>query len=137
MLHVKNIKPLFTSIITTGNRFEEDYYERGIVVASKGDLKVWQTVLAIGSSVRDVQVGDKVMINVDNFAVKKYNKNSIQNDLDNNPTLTHHFNWVTMDDENGNPKDCLFLDNRDILYVFEGEEVEEKIQVPASKTIIV
>ncbi len=29
-------------------------------------------------------------------------KDSIQNDLDNNPKIKYNLNWVTMDDENGN-----------------------------------
>lgn len=137
MLHIKRIKPLFTSIVTTGDRFEEDMTSGGIIIARKGDLKLWQKVMAIGTSVRDIEVGDMVMINADHFAVKKYNKNSIQNDLDNNPVLDYRFNWVTIDDEDGEPQECLLLDNRDIQYVFEGEERKEVIQVPGKPKIIV
>lgn len=127
MLHIKKIKPLFTSIITTGDKFKENMTEGGIIVANKGDLKLWQTVIAVGDSVRSINVGDKVMINAANYAVKKYDKNSIQNDLDNNPTLTYQFNWVTMDDEHGNPQNYLLLNDRDILYTFEGEEEPDNI----------
>lgn len=122
MLHIKKIKPLFTSIVTTGDRYTEDCKEGGIVVSNKGDLKLYQKVLAVGPLVRDIKVGDTVMINAANYAVRKFTPNSVQNDMDNNPVLTYRFNWVTIDDNNGNPKDCLFLTDRDILYVFEGEE---------------
>lgn len=137
MLHIKKIKPLFTGLITTGDKFEEDYVENGIIVAKRGDLKLWQTVLATGSSLRDIKVGDKVMIDASHYAVKRYDKDSIQNDMDNNPTLRYMFNWVTMDDEEGEPQDCLLLQDRDILYVFEGEEKEEVIQVPPKMKLIV
>lgn len=137
MLRIKKIKPLFTSIVTTGDRFDKDFTDSGIIVAKKGDLKLWQKVVAVGTSVRDIKVGDTVMINIENYAVKRYNKDSLQNDLDNNPSLRYELNWVTVDDEEGNPKECLLLNDRDVLYVFEGEEKEDVIIVPENKTTII
>lgn len=136
MLHIKKIKPLFTTIVTTGDKFEKDMVSNGIIVAKAGDMKLWQKVLAVGPSVRGIEVGDMVMINADHFAVKKYNKNSIQNDLDNNPVLTYHFNWVTIDEEDGT-KECLLLEDRDVQYVFEGEEIEESLIVPGKPQLII
>ena len=136
MLHIKKIKPMFTNIITTGDRFEKDFTQGGLIVAKQGDLKVWQKLIAIGSSVRDINVGDMVMINIANYAVRKYSKDSIQNDLDNNPKIRYSLNWVTMDDEDGNSMDCLLLNDRDVLYSFEGEEKEEVIQIPEKKVIV-
>lgn len=136
MLHIKKIKPMFTNIITTGDKFEKDFTQGGLIVAKKGDLKVWQKVVAIGSSVRDINVGDMVMINIANYAVRKYSKDSIQNDLDNNPKIRYNLNWVTMDDENDNQMDCLLLNDRDVLYSFEGEEKDEIIKIPEKKVIV-
>lgn len=130
MLHIKKVKPLHNNIVTTAERFDKDIKEHGIIVSKKGDMKVWQTVLAVGNFIQEIKVGDKVMIDFRSYAVKKYDKNSLQNDLDNNPTLTYALNWVTMDDRNGNPQDCLLLTDRDIMYVFEGEEKEEVIELP-------
>lgn len=137
MLHIKKVKPLFTSVITTGDKFEEDMVEGGLIIARKGDLKLWQKVIAVGSCVRDIEVGDMVMINADNYAVRKYDKNSIQNDMDNNPSLGYKFNWVTIDDEKGNPQECLLLNDRDLLYAFEGEEKNESLITPGKPKIIV
>ena len=136
MLHIKKIKPLFTSIITTGDKYEKDVREQGIITARKGDLKLYQKVIAIGSSVRDIAVGDMVMINAANYAVRKYDKNSIQNDLDNNPTVSFNFNWVTIDDEEGTPMECLLLNDRDIIFVFEGEEKSDVLITPNKKIIM-
>jgi hypothetical protein len=135
MLHIKKVKPLFTSIITTGDKFEKDYVENGFVTANKGDLKLWQKVIAIGSLVRDIEVGDMVMINPAGYAKKKYNKNSLQNDLDNNPIITYEFPWVTIEEEEGVEKECLLLSDRDIQYVFEGEEKPDLI-IPGKKMLI-
>ena len=136
MLHIKKIKPLFTSIVTTGDKLEKDMIEKNIIIARKGDMKVWQKVIAVGPAVRDLEVGDMVMINVDNYALKRYSKDSRQNDMDNNPSLGYKFNWVTIDDAEGNPQECLLLNDRDILYSFEGEEIDEPLIGIGGKEII-
>lgn len=136
MLHIKKIKPLFNHLLLTADRFEKDVVESGIIVAKKGDLKLWQTVVAMGSTARDVKVGDKVMIIPEHFAVKKYNKNSVQNDLDNNPVLTYKFPFETMEDENGEPKDYLYISDNNIRYVFEGEEKDDSLILPAKKKML-
>ncbi len=137
MLHVTKIKPTFNHILTTADVFEKDMVSSGVIVAKQGDLKLWQTVVAIGSTARDVKVGDKVMIIPDHFAVKKYNKNSIQNDLDNNPVLSYNFPLETVDDEKGEPHDFLYLSDNDIRYVFEGEEKEESLIIPGKPKLII
>ena len=136
MLHIKAIKPLFTGILTTGCKYEEDMRENGIIVANKGDLKLYQTVIAVGPSVRDIKEGDQVMIDPSAYARRKYDKNSIQNDMNNNPIVEWHFPWVVVDDENGNPQDCLLINDRDIKFVFEGDEKNESIIVPNKGIIL-
>lgn len=138
MLHVTKIKPLFDHLLITADRFEKDMIHSGVILANKGDLKLWQTVVAVGSVVRDIKVGDKVMINPNDFAVKKYNKNSVQNDLDNNPVLTYNFPFETIDDEKGEPKDYLYISNRNVKYVFEGIEKDESLLIlPGNPKLIV
>lgn len=137
MLHVTKIKPLFDHLLITANRFEKDMVHSGVILANKGDLKLWQTVVAVGSVVRDIKVGDKVMINPNDFAVKKYNKNSVQNDLDNNPVLTYNFPFETIDDEKGEPKDYLYISDRNVKYVFEGIEKDESLILPGKPKLIV
>lgn len=137
MLHVTKIKPLFDHLLITADRFEKDMVHNGVILANKGDLKLWQTVVAVGSIVRDIKVGDKVMINPNDFAVKKYNKNSVQNDLDNNPVLTYNFPFETVDDEKGNPKDYLYISDRNVKYVFEGTEKDDSLILPRKTKLIV
>ena len=137
MLHVTKIKPLFDHLLITADRFEKDMIHSGVILANKGDLKLWQTVVAVGSVVRDIEVGDKVMINPNDFAVKKYNKNSVQNDLDNNPVLTYNFPFETIDDEKGEPKDYLYISDRNVKYVFEGMEKDESLILPGNPKLIV
>lgn len=137
MLHIHKIKPMFTSIVTTADKFEEDYTESGMILASKGDYKPWQTIISVGDSVRNLKAGDKVMVNLDNYVVRKYDKNSIQNDMDNNATIRYAFNYVDLYDDKGNAQECLLLNDRDIFYSFEGEEVEDNIVIPDKPKVIV
>ena len=136
MLHITKIKPLFNHILVTGDKFEKDMIVGGVIVAKKGDLKLWQTVVATGPTARDIKAGDKVMIIPDHFAVKKYNKNSVQNDLDNNPVLAYNFPFETVEDEKGEAKDCLYISDNDVRYVFEGEEKEDTLILPGKKKVI-
>lgn len=136
MLHITAIKPLFTSILTTGEKYDEDMRENGIIVANKGDLKLYQTVISIGSSVRDIKPGDKVMIDPSAYAKRKYDKNSIQNDMNNNPIIEWHLPWVIVDDDKGTPQECLLLNDRDVRFVFEGEEKKENIIIPDKPTLL-
>lgn len=138
MLKIKTIKPLFTSIVTTGDKFEKDVTVGGIIQQDqkKGDLKLYQKVLAVGSAVRDIKIGDMVMINPIAYVRKKYSKDSVQNDMDNNPTLSINIPTVPVTDEKGNTSDCLLLTDRDIQFVFEGEEVNESIIIPDKKKLI-
>lgn len=131
MINIKKIKPLFTTIITTGNKFDKDVYEKGIITSKKGDLKMWQTVLAIGESVRGIEVGDTVMIDSTHFAVRKYDPNSVKNDMGMNKITGYVFDWITVEG-----KECLKIDNRDVLFVCEVEEVEESPILQPDKKII-
>lgn len=137
MLHVTEIKPLFNHVLTTADKFDKDMVQSGVIVANKGDLKLWQKVVAVGSTVRDIKAGDMVMIIPDHFAVKKYNKNSVQNDLDNNPVLSYNFPFETIDDENGDPVDHLYISDNDVRYVFKGEEKEDSLIVPGKPKLFI
>lgn len=136
MLHITSIKPLFNHVLITADKFDKDMINNGVIIAGKGDLKLWQTVVAVGPTVRSIEVGDKVMIIPDHFAVKKYNKNSIQNDLDNNPVLTYNFPFETIDGENGESQEYLYVSDNDIRYAFDGEEKDDALITPGKPKLI-
>lgn len=137
MLHITKIKPVFNHLLITADKFDKDMIQAGVIIANKGDLKLWQKVIAIGSAVRDVKVGDMVMIDPMKYAVRKYNKNSVQNDLDNNPVLTYNFPFETIDDEKGEPQDCLYITEDAVKYAFEGKERDEALITPGKKQFII
>lgn len=132
MLKVKKIKPMFTSIITTMDKYEEDVRTVGGLIDTtkqQGGLKEYQTVLAIGESVRSLKVGDLVCVNPTRFAVKKHQAGSLKDGIvTDNPVVTYNFDVVEMDG-----KQCLLLQDRDIDFVI--EEWEE-VPDPTPSTII-
>ena len=135
MLKIKSIKPMFDSLVTTMNKYEEDGYENGVIVKQAGVLKEYQKVIAVGPAVRNIEVGDMVMINPIRYAKMKHKEGSLKNGvITDNPVIGYEFKTVTINDE-----ECLYLQSQDIMYSFEGEEVEHKkdsnIILPDNKII--
>ena len=128
MLKITSIKPMFNNILTTMNHYDKDEYENGIIMYKKGDLKAYQEVLAVGSAVKGINIGDKVMINPIRYARKKHQDGSLKDGvITDNPIVKYEFNVVTVNNE-----DCLLLYDQDIMYVFEGEEIELKANKPSN-----
>ena len=122
MLKIKSIKPMFDSLVTTMNKYEDDGFKNGVIVKQAGSLKEYQTVIAVGPAVRNIEVGDKVMINPSRYAKMKHNEGSLKNGIvADNPIIGYEFRTVTINDE-----ECLYLQSQDLMYSFEGEEVEDK-----------
>ena len=142
MLHIKKIKPLFTNILVTGNKYEKDVKENGLIVEKAGELKLYQTVIAVGPMVRGIEVGDTIMFNPKSYEIKQYDPNSVKEDMGMNKVIRYKLPWVTVYDEEDKPQDCLLLTDRDIEFVYEGKEVtpdssESKLIIPKEKKIIV
>ena len=126
MLKVKKIKPMFTALITTMDKYEHDVTTRGGLIDTtkqQGGLKEYQTVLAVGSSVRDIKVGDIVCVNPARFAVRKHQAGTLKDGIvTDNPVTTYNFDVVEMDG-----KQCLLLQDRDIDFII--EEYEELVKL--------
>ena len=140
MLKVRKIRPMFTSLITTMDKYEHDMVVgAGLIDVTKreGSLKEYQKVLAVGSSVRDIKVGDLVWVNPTRFGVRKHKEGSLKDGvITDNPIITYNFDVVEMDG-----KECLLLQDRDIDFII--EEYEEfpdnysSIIQPEKKKLIV
>lgn len=122
---IKKIKPLFNMIVTTCNKYDNNKKLAGtsLLDASKANtVKEYQTVTAVGPSVRGIEVGDTVYINPTRYAVKKHQEGSLKDGvITDNPTIGYNFNLVNIDGENH-----LLLYDSDIMYVAEVEEFEEQ-----------
>lgn len=134
MLKITKIKPMFTDLIITADRFEKDITEGGIVVANKGDLKPYQTVVAIGNAVRDIEIGDKVMVNFEAYAEHKVPVGSVREKMDvPNPVVNYHIPWVSMADKNNIDTMYIRISVNDVEYIFEGEETDEPDIIQVTK----
>ena len=140
MLKVKKIKPMFTALITTMDKYEKDVKIGGLIDTTRqqGGLKEYQKVLAVGNSVRALKVGDIVCVNPARFAVRKHQAGSLKDGVvTDNPVTTYHFDVVEMDG-----KQCLLLQDRDIDFIIEEwEDVPDPapspLIKPAEKKLIV
>lgn len=119
-----SIKPLFNKIVTTMDCYEEDQMSGSIIDTrkTKGSLKEYQTVVAVGSTVRDINVGDVVAINPTRYAVMKHEDKSLKNGvIGDNVVMGYKFNTITL-----NNKEHLMLYDQDIDFiVLESEDVED------------
>lgn len=139
MLKIFEITPVATRMLVTGDVYEEDMFsEYGIIESKKGDMKEYQTVLAVGPMVKDVKPGDMVMLNMLHFAVMKHDPNSVKVDMGMQEIKGYRFPKVELTTEAG-IKDCLYIDQQDIVFSFKGEEVQGKkstIITPEKKLIV-
>lgn len=132
MLKIKNIKPLYNKIVTTSNIYTEDLTQGRLIVKTSGTIKEYQTVEAVGSMVKDIKVGDIVMINPTRYAMPKHKDKSIKNNIIGDDIILD-VNFPTV--EFNNTKHLLLYDS-DIDYIIEGEE-ESTLVLPEDKKIIV
>lgn len=131
MIKIKKIKPMFTALVTTMDKYKEDQNIGGIIDVTKreGSLVEYQKVLAIGDSVRGIKVGDIVCINPQRYAVKQHQEGSLKDGIiGDNPVIRYNFDIVKVDDQ-----DCLLLQDRDIDFII--EEYQEIADEPVSSII--
>lgn len=133
MINIKKVKPMFTAIVTTMDRNEQDETVNGIIVSSKaqkGAIKEMQKVIAVGDMVRNVKVGDMIMFDPKAYSVMKHQNGSLKNGvIKDNPVIGYNFNTITLDN-----KDYLVLQDRDITFVV--EDYEEVKDTPPSPLIV-
>lgn len=130
---IKKIKPMFTALITTMDKYEHDIITNGgLIDTSKqqGCLKEYQRVVAVGTTVRDIKEGDLVCINPTRFAVRKHKDGSLKDGvISDNPVIDYKFDIVEM---NNTP--YLLLQDRDINFIVEDYEEDEEEKSPIINT---
>ena len=124
MRKLNKIRPMFNRIVTTMDTYEKDQYKGALLDTSKqkGSLKEYQTVLAVGTTVRDIKEGDLVCIDPTRYMVTKHRDKSLQgNIMGDDMAIGYKFNTIRLDD-----KECLMLFDQDISFIVEDyEDVED------------
>ena len=121
-MKLKKIRPLYTQVITTAYKYEENQHKGKLIDASKmaGTLKEYQEVVAVGDLVRNIKVGDLVAIDPMRYAQKKHQEGSLKDGvITDNPVVRFNIPMIELDG-----KDCLLLQDRDIKFIIEDWEEE-------------
>lgn len=125
MKNLIKIKPMFNRIITTMDTYEKDQYRNSLLDTSKakGSLKEYQTVISVGTTVRDIKEGDVVSIDPTRYMVTKHRDKSLQgNVIGDDMAIGYKFNTIKLDG-----KECLVLFDQDITFIVEeSEDVEDQ-----------
>lgn len=125
MIELIKIKPMFNRLVTTMNTYEQDQFKNGLLDTSrkKGSLKEYQTVISVGTTVRDIKVGDVVCIDPTRYMVTKHRDKSLQgNIMGDELVVGYKFNTIKLDG-----KECLMLYDQDITFIVEeSKEVEDQ-----------
>lgn len=121
---IKKVKPMFNGIVTTCTKYPKNQLLGGtnLLDASKADtIKEYQTVVAVGPSVRGIEVGDTVFINPARYAVKQHKEGSLKDGvITDNPVIGYNFKLLNIDGV-----EHLYIYDNDVEYVAEVEEFEE------------
>ena len=110
-----NCVPLFNKLIVTAEKVNTNVTENGIYLPysySKGSVKERQKVLKIGTTVRDIEEGDEVLIDFSRYMELKHTPGSIQDDVQkDNPVVKIHYPFFELD----NGEKALLIDDRDVV----------------------
>lgn len=139
MINIKKLRPMFTSIIVTKDKYGVDDVPQGALLNAKqiqGALKEYQTVIAIGSAVRDVKVGEVVMIDPRQYAKYKPYKagDGMRDGIEGKEREIIGYDIPTVEMDG---REYMVIQERDITFVIEeSEEVKDSpIIIPGQKLI--
>lgn len=127
MFKIKKVRPLFTGVVTTANKYVGEMTTAGGLLVDttrlEGSLNPYQVVVSVGSMVKDVKEGDIVKINCKRYLVVHHLPGAIdeaQNKQFDSPMKSYEIPKIDIDG-----KEYLFLQVNDIEYVVEDSEIDE------------
>lgn len=127
-LNIKKIRPMFNQVITTMDKYSDDEMKTGSIIdVSKvnNPIKEYQKVVAVGPMVKNIEVGDIVMINPKRYGKVRHKEGSLKDGvITDNPVVSYNFNVIEL-----NHTPFLLLLDQDIDFIVEEyEEVEDSPQ---------
>ena len=110
---LKKVRPMLNHIITTADRYEEVQLKDGLITSEKseGEIKEFQTVIAVGPNAFGVKEGDLILINPKEYLVPVHSLNSGSVLEKSKDEVQYQLNLPVIEI---NGKQCLFLFDRDI-----------------------
>lgn len=122
---------MFNQIICTMDKYTDEELKDGTIIdihKVNNPIKEYQRVVAVGPMVKNIEVGDLVMINPKRYGKTLHKEGSLKDGvITDNPVISYMFNVIELD----NVPHLLLLD-QDINFVI--EEYEE-VNIPQSDII--
>lgn len=132
-INIKKIRPMFNQVITTMEKYSDEELKVGSIIdVSKvnNPIKEYQKVVAVGPMVRNIEVGDVVMINPKRYGKMLHKEGSLKDGvIGDNPVVSYNFNVIELDHQ-----PYLLLLDQDIDFII--EEYEEVEDSPQSDIIV-
>lgn len=132
-LNIKKVRPMFNQVITTMDKYSDDEMKTGSIIdVSKvnNPIKEYQKVVAVGPMVKNIEVGDIVMINPKRYGKVRHKEGSLKDGvITDNPVVSYNFNVIEL-----NHTPFLLLLDQDIDFIV--EEYEEVEDSPQSDIIV-
>lgn len=129
MIKMTNVRPLANKVITTMDKYDIDIKSGQLIDVSKikGTVKEFQTVIAVGPMVHNINVGDTVLINPTAYGkpkqVRDRDGGSLAQDAEGyHVEMEYHFPTIMIDGV-----EHLFITDRDIDCICDIEEVDDTI----------
>lgn len=127
MFKINKVKPLFTGIVTTAQKYVGEVTTGGGLLLDTtrmaGSLNPYQTVLSVGDMCKDLKEGDVVKINFKRYAKAKHTPGVIdeaENKQFDNMSVVYEIPMINLDG-----RECLFIQSADIEYIVTDYEVDE------------
>ena len=123
---IKKVRPMFTAVLTTARTYVGDVKTQGGLfdpTKMSGDLNIFQTVVAVGTTVSGVKEGDIVKVNYKRYAKATHVPGALdegENKIVDNMSITYEIPVIDVDGQQ-----CLLLQNNDIEYVVMEYEADE------------
>jgi len=117
---------MFTAVITTARTYVGDVKTQGGLfdpTKMEGDLNIFQTVVAVGTTVSGVKEGDIIKVNYKRYAKTQHvpgAKDESQNKVMDKMSIVYEIPMIDIDGQ-----ECLLLQNNDIEYVITEYEADE------------
>lgn len=143
MYKLTKIKPMFNHIVVTTNCYDVNYKTGSIIDSSKaGNIKEYQTVIAVGPMAKGIEVGDVIFINPHRYLeIKHHFKDADANNVqrDDMHAIVKVPKFTLFDGEDGASRTVMLLGDNDVYFVAEGEEFDEcpSIITPDKPKIII
>ena len=132
-LNIKKIRPMFNQVITTMDKYSDEEQKTGSIIdvhKVNNPIKEYQKVVAVGPMVRNIEVGDVVMVNPKRYGRMQHKEGSLKDGIiSDNPVVSYHFNVIEL-----NHTQYLLLLDQDIDFII--EEYEEEQESPQSDIIV-